>query len=82
MVLYKSHSVLHVRPFPIKARYYANIFVHFEPVGHSLRHKEKMEQQKRDASEIHNNTGSKETLAFQGNSRKCQATTLYSPRHT
>ena len=38
MVLYESHSVLHGRPFPLKGKYYANIFVHFEPVGHSLRH--------------------------------------------
>jgi prolyl 4-hydroxylase len=38
MVLYESHSVLHGRPFPLKGRFYANIFVHFEPVGHSLRH--------------------------------------------
>eukprot|EP00573_Skeletonema_grethae_P003745 CAMPEP_0201693678 /NCGR_PEP_ID=MMETSP0578-20130828/6193_1 /ASSEMBLY_ACC=CAM_ASM_000663 /TAXON_ID=267565 /ORGANISM="Skeletonema grethea, Strain CCMP 1804" /LENGTH=527 /DNA_ID=CAMNT_0048179245 /DNA_START=141 /DNA_END=1724 /DNA_ORIENTATION=- len=37
MVLYESHSVLHGRPFPLKGRYFANIFVHFEPVGHSLR---------------------------------------------
>ena len=34
----ESHSVLHGRPFPLKGRYLANIFVHFEPVGHSLRH--------------------------------------------
>ena len=38
MVLYESHSVLHGRPFPLKGRYYANVFIHFEPVGHSLRH--------------------------------------------
>jgi len=38
MVLYESHSVLHGRPFPLKGRFLANIFVHFEPVGHSLRH--------------------------------------------
>ena len=38
MILYESHSVLHGRPFPLKGRYFANIFVHFEPVGHSLRH--------------------------------------------
>jgi len=38
MILYESHSVLHGRPFPLKGRYYANIFVHFEPTGHSLRH--------------------------------------------
>jgi len=38
MVLYESHSVIHGRPFPMKGRYFANIFVHFEPVGHTLRH--------------------------------------------
>lgn len=41
MVLYESHSVLHGRPFPLKGRYMANLFVHFEPVGHSLRHNAK-----------------------------------------
>jgi len=40
MVLYESHSVLHGRPFPLKGRYYANIFVHFEPNGHTLRHEQ------------------------------------------
>ena len=30
MVLYESHSVLHGRPFPLKGRFMANIFVHFE----------------------------------------------------
>jgi len=38
MVLYESHSVLHGRPFPMKGRFFANIFIHFEPVGHTLRH--------------------------------------------
>eukprot|EP00546_Thalassionema_frauenfeldii_P021639 CAMPEP_0178903282 /NCGR_PEP_ID=MMETSP0786-20121207/5073_1 /TAXON_ID=186022 /ORGANISM="Thalassionema frauenfeldii, Strain CCMP 1798" /LENGTH=418 /DNA_ID=CAMNT_0020574641 /DNA_START=18 /DNA_END=1271 /DNA_ORIENTATION=- len=33
MVLYESHSVLHGRPFPMNGRYFANIFVHFEPLG-------------------------------------------------
>ncbi|KAG7361234.1 2-oxyglutarate/Fe(II) oxygenase [Nitzschia inconspicua] len=37
MVLYESHSVIHGRPFPMKGRFFANIFIHFEPVGHSLR---------------------------------------------
>lgn len=41
MVLYESHSVLHGRPFPLKGRFYANIFIHFEPTGHSLRHQAK-----------------------------------------
>lgn len=38
MVLYESHSVIHGRPYPLKGRFYANIFIHFEPNGHSLRH--------------------------------------------
>jgi prolyl 4-hydroxylase len=38
MVLYESHSVIHGRPFPMKGKYFANLFVHFEPIGHSMRH--------------------------------------------
>jgi len=26
------------RPFPLKGRFYANLFIHFEPTGHTLRH--------------------------------------------
>jgi hypothetical protein len=37
MVLYESHSVIHGRPFPLKGRYYANIFIHFE-VRSALHH--------------------------------------------
>lgn len=33
MVLYESHSVIHGRPFPLNGDFYANIFVHFEPLG-------------------------------------------------
>mmetsp|Transcript_8069 Transcript_8069/g.11725 ORF Transcript_8069/g.11725 Transcript_8069/m.11725 type:complete len:513 (+) Transcript_8069:63-1601(+) len=44
MVMYESHSVLHGRPFPLKGRYYANVFIHFEPVGHTLRHNRKAEE--------------------------------------
>lgn len=33
MVLYESHSVIHGRPFPLNGKFYANVFVHFEPVG-------------------------------------------------
>mmetsp|Transcript_24336 Transcript_24336/g.36093 ORF Transcript_24336/g.36093 Transcript_24336/m.36093 type:complete len:423 (-) Transcript_24336:102-1370(-) len=33
MVLYESHSVLHGRPFPMNGRFFANLFVHFEPLG-------------------------------------------------
>jgi len=34
MVLYESHTVLHGRPFPLKGKFYANVFVHFIPVDH------------------------------------------------
>ena len=37
MVLYESHSVLHGRPFPLKGRYFANIFVHFKPLFHDAK---------------------------------------------
>jgi len=33
MILYESHSVIHGRPFPLNGSYFANIFVHFEPVS-------------------------------------------------
>jgi prolyl 4-hydroxylase len=45
MVLYESHSVIHGRPFPMKGRFMANIFVHFEPTGHSLRHNMKLDEE-------------------------------------
>ena len=35
MVLYESHVCVHGRPFPMKGKFYANIFVHFEPKDHS-----------------------------------------------
>lgn len=31
MVFYESHSLIHGRPFALKGRFYANIFIHFEP---------------------------------------------------
>eukprot|EP01039_Chlorochromonas_danica_P005605 gene5605-6172_t len=34
LVLYESSTVLHGRPFPMKGRYFANIFVHFKPLIH------------------------------------------------
>jgi len=33
MVLYESHSIIHGRPFPLQGKFFANIFVHFEPIG-------------------------------------------------
>eukprot|EP00804_Cyclotella_cryptica_P014263 CCRYP_018649-RA/>CCRYP_018649-RA protein AED:0.05 eAED:0.05 QI:106/1/1/1/1/1/3/32/480 len=38
MLLFESHSVIHGRPFPLKGRHYAMLFIHFEPTGHSLSH--------------------------------------------
>ncbi|KAL9184657.1 hypothetical protein ACHAXT_012627 [Thalassiosira profunda] len=38
MLLFESHSIIHGRPFPLKGRHYAMLFIHFEPTGHSLRH--------------------------------------------
>lgn len=32
LVLYESHSIIHSRPFPLKGRFMANVFIHFEPV--------------------------------------------------
>jgi len=51
MVLYESHSILHGRPFPLKGRYYANLFIHFEPTGHSLRHHEEHFEDGKDVHE-------------------------------
>lgn len=36
MVLYESGSLMHGRPFALKGRYFANIFIHFEPTGELL----------------------------------------------
>ena len=36
MVLYESHSLIHGRPYPLQGRYFANIFIHFEPTGRPL----------------------------------------------
>ena len=36
MVLYESGSLIHGRPFPLKGKYFANIFIHFEPTGRKV----------------------------------------------
>ena len=36
MILYESHTVMHGRPFPLKGRYYANLFVHFKPLFNKI----------------------------------------------
>jgi prolyl 4-hydroxylase len=32
MVMYESHTCVHGRPAPLQGRFFANVFVHFEPV--------------------------------------------------
>ena len=50
MVLYESHSVLHGRPFPLKGRFYANIFVHFKPIDHDAINEEELAERSKDTS--------------------------------
>ena len=67
MVLYESHTVLHGRPTPLNGSFYANIFVHFEPIDHAemngLDKKDKWEHAKAGASapkrKVGGTTGSK-----------------------
>ena len=33
MILYESHSIIHGRPFQFNGESFANVFVHFEPLG-------------------------------------------------
>jgi prolyl 4-hydroxylase len=42
MVLYESASLIHGRPYPLKGRFFANIFIHFEPTGKRLGENEYM----------------------------------------
>lgn len=36
MILYESHSVIHGRPYPLQGKYFANVFVHFEPAFYTM----------------------------------------------
>jgi len=38
MLLYESHSVIHGRPYSLNGDSYDEIFVHFEPQGHCIKH--------------------------------------------
>jgi len=50
MLLFESHSVLHGRPFPLKGKFYAMLFMHFEPTMQTpLRQKESIDEQYRQA---------------------------------
>jgi prolyl 4-hydroxylase len=50
MILYESHSVIHGRPFKLKGEYFANVFCHFEPLGHSLREGQRAASSNEDES--------------------------------
>ena len=52
MILYESHSVIHGRPYPLKGSFYANLFVHFEPLGHTLRHTQNMKENLSDSAKL------------------------------
>jgi len=56
IVLYESHSIIHGRPFPMVGEnaYMANIFVHFEPQGHTIRHKDKVRVRKEELEKAAN----------------------------
>jgi len=49
MLLFESHSVLHGRPFPLKGKYYAMLFIHFEPTGQTPLRPTSMEEQYKQA---------------------------------
>jgi prolyl 4-hydroxylase len=51
MVLYESHSVIHGRPYPLKGSYYANAFLHFEPLGYSAELERRLQAADKTAKE-------------------------------
>jgi len=69
MLLYESASVIHGRPYPMKGRFYANVFVHFEPSGHSIRHGDRMDgnQVEDDAEELYHRAQRRASTKVYGN---------------
>mmetsp|Transcript_12585 Transcript_12585/g.22809 ORF Transcript_12585/g.22809 Transcript_12585/m.22809 type:complete len:229 (-) Transcript_12585:228-914(-) len=66
MLLFESHSIIHSKPWPLKGRYYAMMFMHFEPTGHHLstkhnlrlKNEEKIRMTKIDTEyKVHNEDG-------------------------
>ena len=75
MLLYESHSVIHGRPFPFQGKYYANVFIHFEPENHCLRHAERMQGNhlQQDAEEMFRRAQRKQkTLASDSRNKQLQ----------
>lgn len=51
MILYEGHSVIHGRPYPFQGHFYANLFVHFEPIGYTFHLEQQIKQrQLRDSN--------------------------------
>jgi prolyl 4-hydroxylase len=50
---------IHGRPYPLKGRFFANIFVHFEPTGHSLRHNAGLDADGKDVHEKYRESAAK-----------------------
>ena len=50
MILYESHSIIHGRTFPLKGKYMANLFLHFEPVDHTGNGQHLLETEKSELS--------------------------------
>jgi prolyl 4-hydroxylase len=62
MLLFESHSIVHGHPFPLKGRFHAMIFLHFEPTGHSLERNESGHFYRRDEGKKGRNKKGKKEL--------------------
>lgn len=70
-LLYESHSIIHGRPFALQGNYYANLFLHLEPKGHSQIHHQHSGADEQDhggdmkqqyATALENGSGGHETM--------------------
>lgn len=73
MVLYESHTVLHGRPFPMKGRLYANVFVHFQPVDHDLMNQRDVEEHNKPKKKVDGVVGHFASLLSGGKDSKSKA---------
>jgi len=53
MIIYEGHSIIHGRPFPLQGEFYANIFVHFEPIEYTERHTNRDEEDQADLARLY-----------------------------
>lgn len=61
-------STISGRPFPLKGNYFANIFIHFEPESHCVRHAERMQgvELAEDAEEMYKRAQRKQIALQKG----------------